>query len=87
MTILPEATAPAADLSRYRDDFPLLARTVHGRPLVYLDNAATTQKPQPVLDRLQHYYRHFNANVHRGIHTLSEEASAAYEARTSSTWK
>ncbi|MBV1789831.1 cysteine desulfurase [Marinobacterium sp. D7] len=65
---------------RCRGDFPLLARQMHGRPLVYLDNAATSQKPQPVLDALQYYYRQQNANVHRGVYQLSEEATAAYEA-------
>lgn len=64
-----------------RDDFPILARTVHGdTPLVYLDNAATSQKPACVLDALNTYYRHTNANVHRGMHALAEEATAAYEA-------
>ena len=54
---------------------------VHGKPLVYLDNAATTQKPRQVLDALRSYYEHDNANVHRGVHTLSERATDAYEAR------
>ncbi|MDX2273435.1 MAG: SufS family cysteine desulfurase [Cyanobacteriota bacterium] len=62
-----------------RSDFPILQRQVHGHPLVYLDNAATSQKPQAVLDALNHYYRHSNANVHRGVHTLSNEATDAYE--------
>ncbi|HVC19182.1 MAG TPA: cysteine desulfurase [Vicinamibacterales bacterium] len=67
------------DVQRVREDFPILARQVHGRPLVYLDNAATTQKPRAVLDALSHYYTAINANVHRGVHLLSEEATAAYE--------
>ncbi|HEY7466516.1 MAG TPA: aminotransferase class V-fold PLP-dependent enzyme, partial [Dehalococcoidia bacterium] len=62
-----------------RKDFPILEREVHGRPLVYLDNAATSQKPHQVIDALVHYYRHYNANIHRGIHTLAEEATVAYE--------
>ncbi len=62
-----------------RAQFPILKRKIHGKPLVYLDNAATTQKPQVVIEKLGHYYRTMNANVHRGIHTLSEEATAAYE--------
>jgi cysteine desulfurase/selenocysteine lyase len=62
-----------------RRDFPILARKIHGRRLVYLDNAATTQKPLPVLDALSRYYRECNANIHRAVHTLSEEATAAYE--------
>jgi cysteine desulfurase/selenocysteine lyase len=71
------------DVRRIREDFPILGQTVHGRPLVYLDNAATTQKPRAVLDALMAYYSHDNANVHRGIHLLSERATEAYEsART-----
>ncbi|MBM3265239.1 MAG: cysteine desulfurase [candidate division Zixibacteria bacterium] len=64
---------------RLRADFPILSRTVHGKPLVYFDNAATSQKPTAVLDALNDYYTRYNANVHRGIHTLSEEATSAYE--------
>ena len=68
------------DLQRVRADFPILTRTVHdGRPLVYLDNAATTQKPQVVLDRLAAYYANENANVHRGVHVLSAQGTEAYE--------
>ncbi len=67
------------DVEAIRADFPILARTVHGRPLVYLDNAATTQKPQAVIDALVRYYSTMNANIHRGLHTLAEEATAAYE--------
>ena len=62
-----------------RAGFPILARRVHGRPLVYLDNAATTQKPATVLAALASYYTSSNANVHRGVHTLAEEATALYE--------
>lgn len=62
-----------------RPDFPILSRTVHGRPLVYLDNAATTQKPAAVIEAEADVYRHYNANVHRAIHALGEEATAAYE--------
>jgi cysteine desulfurase/selenocysteine lyase len=68
------------DVKRIRQDFPILGRRVHGKPLVYLDNAATTQKPRQVLEALAAYYRRSNANIHRGIHTLAEEATAAYEA-------
>ncbi len=67
------------DVERIRDDFPILRRTVHGQPLVYLDNAATSQKPQSVIDAISHYYANTNANVHRGVHCLAEEATAAYE--------
>ena len=77
------AAAPAAgtglDVARLRSDFPILARQVRGRPLVYLDNAATTQKPQAVIDAITGYYTGTNANVHRGVHELSELATAAYE--------
>ncbi|MXY85906.1 MAG: cysteine desulfurase [Chloroflexi bacterium] len=72
------AAAPL-DTAAIREQFPILAREVHGRPLVYLDNAATTQKPQSVIDALSHYYSTMNANIHRGLHTLAEEATAAYE--------
>ena len=68
------------DTTRIREDFPILKREVHGKPLVYLDNAATTQKPQVVIDALVEYYSSYNANIHRGIHALAEEATAKYEA-------
>jgi cysteine desulfurase / selenocysteine lyase len=68
------------NLKEVRDDFPALCQTVHGHPLVYFDNAATTQKPRAVIDALVHFYEHDNANVHRGIHELSNRATAAYEA-------
>ena len=67
------------DVQRVRADFPILSRTVNGRPLVYLDNAATTQKPGVVLDAITSYYTHINANVHRGVHELSARATDAYE--------
>jgi len=69
----------AVDLRALREDFPALDQSVHGRPLVYLDNAATSQKPRAVLDALAHYYERDNANVHRGIHELSRRATDAYE--------
>ncbi|MGV3250839.1 cysteine desulfurase [Streptococcus suis] len=68
------------DLERIRKDFSILDQVVNDEPLVYLDNAATTQKPQQVLDVLADYYQRDNANVHRGVHTLSERATARYEA-------
>ncbi len=68
------------DVKRVREDFPILKRRVHGKRLVYLDNAATSQKPQIMIDALASYYGSYNANVHRGIHTLAEEATANYEA-------
>jgi cysteine desulfurase/selenocysteine lyase len=67
------------DVDRAREDFPILAQQVHGKPLVYLDNAASSQKPRAVLDALQHFYTTYNANVHRGVHLLSERATEAYE--------
>jgi cysteine desulfurase / selenocysteine lyase len=68
------------DVYAIRQQFPVLNREVKGKPLVYFDNAATTQKPQVVIDALVNYYTGYNANIHRGIHTLAEEATAAYEA-------
>jgi len=67
------------DVASVREDFPILERQVHGKPLVYLDNAATTQKPRAVIEALVHFYEHHNANIHRAIHALGEEATAAYE--------
>lgn len=67
------------DVERIRRDFPILERQVHGRPLVYLDNAATSQKPLAVIEAMDDYYRRYNANIHRGVHTLAEEATRAYE--------
>jgi cysteine desulfurase/selenocysteine lyase len=73
---------PAAGLEveRLRQDFPILRQTVNGKPLVYLDNAATTQKPQSVIHCEARYYSALNANIHRGLHTLSQRATDAYEA-------
>jgi cysteine desulfurase/selenocysteine lyase len=68
------------DWTALRKDFPILDQQVHGKPLVYFDNAATSQKPRAVIDALVHYYEHDNANVHRGIHELSNRATAGYEA-------
>ena len=66
-------------VATYRQDFPILNQTVHGKPLVYLDNAATSQKPRRVIEVLDEYYRSYNSNIHRGVHTLSELATDAYE--------
>ena len=74
------ASEPAVlDVARIRGQFPILAQTVRGKPLAYLDNAATTQKPRQVLDTLARYYAAGNANIHRGVHALSEDATEAYE--------
>jgi cysteine desulfurase/selenocysteine lyase len=67
------------NLQKIRNDFPILSRKVNGYPLVYLDNAATSQKPQQVIDCIVDYYSRYNANIHRGVHTLSQEATDAYE--------
>jgi cysteine desulfurase/selenocysteine lyase len=67
------------DANQIRADFPILQRQVHGKPLVYLDNAATSQKPESVIRAMDDYYRNYNANIHRGVHTLAEEATEAYE--------
>ena len=68
------------DFAALRKEFPILHQEVHGKPLVYLDNAATTQKPQAVIDAIVHYYGQINSNVHRGVHTLSQRATDAFEA-------
>ncbi len=70
---------PAFDVRRVREDFPILKSLVHGKPLVYLDNAATTQKPARVLEAIRRYYEALNSNIHRGVHHLSELATKAYE--------
>ena len=80
---VPTSTAAKLDSAAVRADFPVLAQRVHERPLVYLDNAATSQKPRAVIEALQTYYETYNANIHRGLHALSERATAEYEdART-----
>ncbi|MEY3109927.1 MAG: hypothetical protein RL079_612, partial [Verrucomicrobiota bacterium] len=78
---------PVFDVTALRKDFPILGRSVRGRPLTYLDNAATSQKPLVVIKALERYYSEQNANVHRGVHLLSEEATTAYEAARASVAK
>jgi cysteine desulfurase / selenocysteine lyase len=73
------STTPGFDVEKVRRDFPVLHQSVHGKPLVYLDNAATTQKPLAVIEAIEHYYRYDNSNIHRGVHALSERATAHYE--------
>jgi cysteine desulfurase/selenocysteine lyase len=82
MTITTERPATRAPLDpvALRADFPILQTSVHGKPLIYLDSAATSQKPQAVIDAMDTYYREYNANVHRGIYTIGERSTAAYEA-------
>src|SRR5262245_52807312 len=78
----PSATPDARtafDVEKVRRDFPILAERIHGKPLVYLDSANTSQKPQAVLDAMDEYYRHANANIHRATHLLSERGTALYE--------
>ena len=72
-------SSPPFDLERVRADFPILSRRIRGKPLVYLDNAATSQKPQSVIDAVTRFYTAENANIHRGVHYLSERATAAYD--------
>lgn len=78
------STSPL-DVARVRADFPILKREANGKPLVYLDSAATSQKPQQVIDAISHYYSHLNSNVHRGVHLLSQEATEAYEGAREKT--
>jgi cysteine desulfurase / selenocysteine lyase len=87
MTIAPPAVSPSAgearaplDAAALRADFPILSTKVHGHPLVYLDSASSSQKPEVVLDAMDEFYRNYNANVHRGIYEIGERATAAYEA-------
>ena len=67
------------DIQKIRDEFPILSQTINGKPLVYFDNGATSQKPQIVIDAIAKYYQEINANIHRGVHTLSQLATDAYE--------
>src|SRR5277367_3875535 len=75
----PALTNGSYDVARVREDFPILAMPVYGKPLVYLDNAASAQKPRAVLDRIQQAYTSEYANVHRGLHFLANAATEAYE--------
>ena len=72
-------SATALDIAAIRRDFPILHQTVNGKPLVYLDNAASSQRPKSVIEAISRYYEHDHANVHRGVHTLSQRATDAYE--------
>ena len=79
MSNLSEASTAALDVEALRRDFPILSQQVNGKPLVYLDNGASAQKPVAVLDAMDRYYREMHANVHRGAHTLGDRATAAFE--------
>ena len=68
------------DVEKVRKDFPILHQMINGKPLIYLDNAATSQKPKNVIDAIETYYREYNSNIHRGVHTLSENATETYES-------
>ena len=76
----PDVVVSGFDVERLRSDFPILRERVHGKPLVYLDNAATSQKPETVINAIANYYRHDNANIHRGVHLLSQRGTDDYEA-------
>ena len=80
MSALRVVKSPEFDLLEVRRDFPALHQKVHGKPLVYLDNAATTQKPKAVIEAVDRFYRFDSSNVHRAVHVLSERATRAYEA-------
>lgn len=75
----PGTAAPGLDVAKVRADFPILQRSVHGKPLVYFDTAASAQRPLQVIEAIDDFYRHHNANIHRGVHTLSQEATEGYE--------
>ncbi|GMR15287.1 MAG: cysteine desulfurase [Gammaproteobacteria bacterium] len=75
----PGAAGPGLDVAKVRADFPILQRSVHGKPLVYFDTAASAQRPLQVIEAIDDFYRHHNANIHRGVHTLSQEATQGYE--------
>ena len=85
LNILSAAPAAAIDWAALRADFPILDQEVHGRPLIYLDSSASSQRPRAVIDAISHYYEHDHSNVHRGIHELSNRATAAYEAARART--
>src|SRR5262245_7893726 len=76
---LPSQPIAALNVEALRYDFPILGRQIHGCPLVYLDSAASSQKPRAVIEAMHHYYTTSHANIHRGVYTLSEEATLAYE--------
>ncbi len=87
MTALKAIEKLSLDIQKIRADFPILSRKVNGKPLIYFDNGATTQKPKAVIDALDNYYQNQNANIHRGVHTLSQEVTVAYENARSTVQK
>ena len=81
----PRLQGTGINTRKIRADFPILKREIHGKPLIYFDNAATSQKPNQVIDAIVNHYKNTNANVHRGVHKLTEEATEAYEGARKST--
>src|SRR5271165_5647445 len=79
-SVMPAASVPGYEVEKLRRDFPILHQQVYGHPLVYLDNAATSQKPRAVIEAISRYYENGNANIHRGVHFLSEHATSEHEA-------
>jgi len=79
MTVAKTIVSKSFDIQKIREDFPILSRKVNGKPLIYFDNAATGQKPKSVIDAIDYYYKYQNSNVHRGVHTMSQEVTVAYE--------
>src|SRR5215216_2035341 len=79
MTVLTNKIADSRQVESWRKDFPILRQEAYGKPLIYFDNAATSQKPQVVIDALVSYYETYNANIHRGVHFLSQKASQAFD--------
>ena len=75
------------DIERIRKDFPIFNRKINGRPIIFLDSASTTQKPVQVINAIKYYYENYNANIHRGIYKISEEATSAYEESHKKTGK
>src|SRR5215475_13654966 len=80
MSTLSSVVSAGFDVEKIREDFPVLKQMVHGKPLVYLDNAATSQKPRAVIDAITNYYLADNANIHRGVHELSQRSTHNYES-------
>ena len=87
MTVLKVQSKLNIDIHKIRADFPILSRKVNGKPLIYFDNGATAQKPKSVIDAIDTYYKNQNANIHRGVHTLSQEITVAYENARSTVQK
>src|SRR4051812_19088554 len=85
MAVTVRPAAAALDVARIRADFPVLAQNVHGKPVAYLDNAATSQKPRQVIDAMRDVFEQYNANIHRGVYEFSERTTAAFEGAREKT--